>query len=768
MKRKSFILTALAALAVLPACRPEAEVPQPPKEGILVEIPITLEQPGEATKVDANTTTGVCTWTSGDHVAIYVSGGSGAVGYQTGTVNTSNNTVAIDIEPGQSFANYAVYPDGFQNAANYSGATPGVIYPSSYSFTGHADLSTGTYSMAPMMAVCGDDVLNFFHVGGMLRLALSNVPAEAAKLKLTFVGMSDVCGTCTVTNPGTLKATSAITSGGGNVLTVTGFTRSATMYVNVPLPCGNYSSLTAIRVKVLDGSDNQLANVSKTATGWGTLKHGYARIVPVDFNVDALGSVKLSANTPVTLWKSQTIQREAKALYGDGLPFADATVTWESSNASVATVNSSTGLVTAAGPGSAVITATATSGLDGSTVSESFTVYVNAVTGLSVTPDSYKVAPGNTIILTATLTHTNNGTNQSYPSALTVNWTSNNTSKVSVASASTTPVVVNATTMTATVSVNGVAYGSATITASVAATYATPGALSDNNNTVICEVPTTITGGNGTFRGKYIAPGFLQKSGSSYSLTGELDGLAAVMASYGTAAARNKYYFSWTTLSAFGTSGTSGSNLYISGTAYDDGENEWHIPTIGEWDTIINGTPTPNIMVGSTVLNGATNKKGFVILRVNLEGSTLDGKGLTNSDGSSVGSPISDGTSLTHTDYINGMLLIPDGASVTCQRINENKVGTATSISFSDNTITYEDLEILVAGGCVFLPAAGLYETGSYNKWYYGGSNAFYWSASEVPSDTDSAHRLRFESNHVFLNDPRGKSIHYYLVRLVR
>lgn len=700
MKRKLITITVLIGLAGLAAvsCQQEAAEPQAPGEGILVEIPIALEQPGAAeadTKVDANLTTGVCTWTYGDQVAVYVSG-SGANAYRNGTVNISNNTLAIDVEPGQSLANYAVYPAGFQDGSNNSGATPGVIYPATYSFTGHKDLSTGTYIMTPMMAVTGTDVMNFYHVGGMLRLALSHVPTYADKMELTFVGMTNVCGTCTVTNPGTSKATTAISDGGGNVLTVTDFTRSETMYVNVPLPCGDYSSLTAIRVKVLDGSDNQLANVSKTATGWGTLKHGYARIVPVDFSVDALGSVKLSADTPVTLWKSQTIQRTAKALYGDGLPFADATITWSSNDNTVCIVNQETGLVTTKKEGTARITATATSQLDGSTHSAYYDVYVNAFTGISLTTSREVIQAGENTLLVATLTHTNNGTVIGYPSDLSIGWSSSNPSFLNVSSTSSAPVFSGSKAMMAVVGIaNG---GSATITASIPASYSSTGAIIQGEKIVKCEIPTTISGGIGTFREYYISPGVLVNTSGTYSLTDGSDFMELL--THRSTSSSPLYYHQRATI----ISDVSANKLpeYSSG-------NRWSLPTNGDWSIIMDGTPEVNIK-----LNGGNLSKGFALVYLDLSGTAYAGQGISEKDGSYV-------RAKSGSNYVAGLLLIPDGANIACQRLNLSECGKGTVCD--NNPINVSDLNILMSGGCVFLPMVGNY----YSNWSYTGETAYYY-----------------------------------------
>ena len=124
-----------------------------------------------------------------------------------------------------------------------------------------------------------------------------------------------------------------------------------------------------------------------------------------------------------------------------GNPLTGRTVTWDSSDHSVATVDNS-GLATSTGPGTATITATSES------KSGTATLQVNAapVASVMVTPSAAAIVMGSTVQLTATIQEVDSG---SHRHALT--WDSNNT---------------DAATVDNNGLVTGVGTGTATITAS--------------------------------------------------------------------------------------------------------------------------------------------------------------------------------------------------------------------------------------------------------------------------------------------------------------
>ncbi len=768
MKKTIIILSALITLTGFNACQRELQAPD---QARTLEIPVVLE---DATKVDANVNTGACTWTTGDEVAVYVSG-AGANHYQAATVTSSRVTVSLS--QGQALANYAVYPNGFQDISNYMGDTPGVIYPATYDFTGHADLSTGTYTMAPMMAKSTEEELKFYNVGGMLRLNLTHVPENTAKIQVVFSGIDHVCGTCTVSKPGTVNATTTVTVGGGNTITATGFTYAASMNVNLPIPCGDYSGLKAIHVKALDSTNAPLKQVSISVIGtWGTLKHGHARIIPADFDADILSQVSLSSSAAATLWKGETEQRSAKALYPDGTQFKDCAITWESSVPTVASVDETTGLVTALSAGSTTITATATASIGGTPVSSSYVVYVNSVSAMSVTGPAM-IAPGSSASVSATITHTNNGYIVRWP---VITWNSATISRITLTASSSYPAYTTATTATAVITAEGKTQGgSSVVTATLDDDYSSTGSDIVSSKTISCDYPADLTfpagGEKYKFRGYYMHPGVLFWNGSSLSITDASDPLV-LLQHYYYDSQTTKFdgstgsawvdccYFTWAELDTRlgGGAGTTITGTVSAPDPVTGASRSWRIPTLGsssgELYTIFNTNPTYGIKVnslnsGNPYTNSTAN---YIFVNVNLSDapSKYIGKGLGYSGDAT-------GNAAGAKTYQAGILLVPDGAYLICSGIKSVPGNSgSTTASGSYNVISYDDLEKLTTKGCVFLPSAGWFMSGS---WMASAVfSGLYWSASPYNSNA-----YMFEFSNSALNFGSTSNIHMP-VRLIR
>ena len=187
----------------------------------------------------------------------------------------------------------------------------------------------------------------------------------------------------------------------------------------------------------------------------------------------SIASVDLGA-TSTTVWLAQGATTPSVTVKGtDGSTLTTGvTLAWTSNNPSVATVTDA-GVITLQGTGTATLTVTATLAASATTAADTetadFMVYVNAVTGVSITPATSSILVGTSLELTATLTlnngHAVNGTITSWP---TVAWTSDY-EKVTVTSPSTAAQVgsdiVAATTATA--ATDATLGAQATITATV-------------------------------------------------------------------------------------------------------------------------------------------------------------------------------------------------------------------------------------------------------------------------------------------------------------
>ena len=392
-------------------------------------LQLQVEEPD--TKVEVADATGKCTWTPSatmpDTIAVWVSGSDNK--YEDCIVNkddiSSSGTVgSVVLQSDQPRSRYAVYPASAAVSAA-SGSDDGSVNPQ-VSYNTHYDLSqleaslVNDYTRLPMVAKNSDNTtptLAFFHVGGMLRLSLKGIPSGATVVEVSFEGMDHVTGTYEVLEGGTVggRTKGAPVSGKGNRVLFTlpsASVSSGSCVVNVPLPCGDYGTLTGVRVKA--GTQERVKYAA-----WPFITHAMGKKLECDFNtpVGPIDRLVLGTDPDATLWKGQKVTRQARAYDANGNEVTGVSVAWSSGNTAVATVNPSTGEVTAASAGEAVITATATAG--SVTKTASYTVYVNELTGLVLDCGStLTLRLGVSKPVTATAVYTMNGD----PEPPVVNW----------------------------------------------------------------------------------------------------------------------------------------------------------------------------------------------------------------------------------------------------------------------------------------------------------------------------------------------------------
>ena len=399
-----------------------------PAQGTRLQLQV--EEPD--TKVEVADATGKCTWTPSatmpDTIAVWVSGSDNK--YEDCIVNkddiSSSGTVgSVVLQSDQPRSRYAVYPASAAVSAA-SGSDDGSVNPQ-VSYNTHYDLSqleaslVNDYTRLPMVAKNSDNTtptLAFFHVGGMLRLGLKGIPSGATVVEVSFEGMDHVTGTYEVLEGGTVGGRTKGTpvSGKGNRVLFTlpsASVSSGSCVVNVPLPCGDYGTLTGVRVKA--GTQERVKYAA-----WPFITHAMGKKLECDFNtpVGPIDRLVLGTGPDATLWKGQKVTRQAHAYDADGNEVTTGvSIAWSSGNTAVATVNPSTGEVTAASAGEAVITATASAG--SVTKTASYTVYVNELTGLVLDCGStLTLRLGVSKPVTATAVYTMNGD----PEPPVVNW----------------------------------------------------------------------------------------------------------------------------------------------------------------------------------------------------------------------------------------------------------------------------------------------------------------------------------------------------------
>ena len=254
----------MAAVLLLPGCQKEQSVTEDVRAE---EISLWLEGlNAPATRVDVagpdEADPGAGIWTAGDQIALYVKG-PGADFYQIRTVENTGK-VQVSLSEGQNRANFAVYPasarvdgkTGDLDDADTDNDELWITYPSEYDYSTVAAADVAKYTPAPMVAVntpvdltnpsATVPPLNFYHVGGVLRVTVPNVPVSALSLRFTFPAGMKFTGTFKVTDGGTSSATLSAIAGEtyGNVVTIKLPVDYAggDITLNIPLPSGDYEA----------------------------------------------------------------------------------------------------------------------------------------------------------------------------------------------------------------------------------------------------------------------------------------------------------------------------------------------------------------------------------------------------------------------------------------------------------------------------------------------------------------------------------------------
>lgn len=254
--KKSYLLFIAAGLCCLAACNKEVEIPQE-TAGPIAPVKMITETIsanfGHETKVTIDGS-GTFAWTAGDNIAVHVSKGdthkyvlTSDDGASGASLAASSASFTVVYEEGYARDAFAVYPSAIvaTDAVNYgqSGSALDITLPSSYTL---AQVG-GETTPSPMIADNTGSGWEFKHLCGLLRLTVSNIPAEATKLKIDFNGRK-VSGafsvSATVTAGSSTIASVAGTKGSDDYIMITEIGDDDEVTITLPLPTGTaYSDL---------------------------------------------------------------------------------------------------------------------------------------------------------------------------------------------------------------------------------------------------------------------------------------------------------------------------------------------------------------------------------------------------------------------------------------------------------------------------------------------------------------------------------------------
>ena len=261
---KKYPLAVISAVLVLAAgCSQEMnEVPETPF------MTASIAEETTATKAAYDDEMGKFQWTPGDQIAVPYAGTRLEVyDLDIDATDPSVATVVSSQKGADTRIFYAVYPASAWVTPETGATSPIVNLKSSYSefaaiIAGTSDL-TEDYSPVPMVAVNdpSSKVLDFRHVGGLLRLICSGMKPTTKTVVVTFD--KDVTGDYEVNVDDPEKPyiqTSGSSSNNKVTFTVatanTGIGNDVTGFVlNVPVPCGRYEQ---VKVEAFDNAGKVL------------------------------------------------------------------------------------------------------------------------------------------------------------------------------------------------------------------------------------------------------------------------------------------------------------------------------------------------------------------------------------------------------------------------------------------------------------------------------------------------------------------------------
>ena len=241
--KKIYLMCAVALLAAV-GCNKEIEDGSAPVGSVVLKATVESDDTKVGAEVNKETSKVAFTWTKGDAIAVQT-----ASGYETFTLTGDGGAATGEFTGNASpVANAAAV---FPAAAAGSGSD--VNLPAEY------DYVSGQTNALLYATVTSDNKMSFKHLGGLLSFELKGVPA-GSKLVLTAAGMK-INGAYDITD-GQVNAVATETASESTV-TVKFAEKLAEALVYIPLPVGEYASLTA---QAIDADGNVIKEIASTAS----------------------------------------------------------------------------------------------------------------------------------------------------------------------------------------------------------------------------------------------------------------------------------------------------------------------------------------------------------------------------------------------------------------------------------------------------------------------------------------------------------------------
>ena len=214
---------------------------------------------------------------------------------------------------GKALGTYAVYPSTTNSAV--AGNTVTVDYLTTWAY-GKTEL--------PMWGKRVSEY-SFYNVGGAVLVTYSNVPATTNDKYFVFTSNNNITGTVTVSN---LDSTPSVnTPNGGNTVTITGISGSATsVSVIVPVPAGTGYNFTA---QLKEATTNTVVpGTQKTATDKTITKNIITKFDDVDLTPVISNPSPSSFEVPYTATTDHSISYSIANVAAGEVVTASANVTW--------------------------------------------------------------------------------------------------------------------------------------------------------------------------------------------------------------------------------------------------------------------------------------------------------------------------------------------------------------------------------------------------------------------------------------------------------